>query len=122
MGSKVAAVAFFALGARGVSCAPVGVVGAEEAHPLLFKTHGLTRAVGLSFLPVTPTFPILGPFGLLPLPAKWAIRVGAPLVLGDLPPAAARDELLVSRLPEELRSRLQQLVAQALSDRESVWG
>ena len=101
---------------------PVGVVGAEEAHPLLFKTHGLARAVGLSFLPVTPTFPLLGPFGLVPLPAKWAIRVGDPLALGDVPPDAEHDEVLVSRLTEELRSRMQELVDRALSDRESIWG
>ena len=101
---------------------PVGVVGAEAAHPLLFKTHGLARAVGLSFLPVTPTFPLLGPFGLVPLPAKWAIRVGDPLALGDVPPDAEHDEVLVSRLTEELRSRMQELVDRALSDRESIWG
>jgi hypothetical protein len=97
-------------------------VGAEEAHPLLFKWTTAARAVGLPFVPVTPTFPLLGPLGGLPLPAKWVIRIGAPLPLGHLPPDAAADELLVSRLTEELRSQVQALVDVALAERESVWG
>jgi len=100
---------------------PVGVVGAEEAHPVLFKTHRAARAMGFSFLPVTPTFPLFGPLGLVPFPAKWEVRVGDPLELGDLPPDAERDERLVSRLTDELRARIQELVDRALADRESVW-
>ena len=100
---------------------PVGIVGAEEAHPVLFKTHRSARAMGLSFLPVTPTFPLLGPLGLVPLPTKWGIRIGEPLDLDDLPPDAARDDRLVSRLTEELRVRVQERVDRALGDRQSVW-
>ena len=62
----------------GVPLVPVGVVGAEEAHPILFKWHTPARALGLPFLPVTPTFPLLGPLGVLPLPSKWVIRIGKP--------------------------------------------
>jgi 1-acyl-sn-glycerol-3-phosphate acyltransferase len=106
----------------GVPLVPVGVVGAEEAHPILFKWHTPARALGLPFLPVTPTFPLLGPLGVLPLPSKWLIRIGEPLALDHLEPDAALDELLVSRLTEELRSQIQSLVEIGLSDRESTWG
>ena len=106
----------------GVPLVPVGVVGAEEAHPILFKWHTPARALGLPFLPVTPTFPLLGPLGVLPLPSKWLIRIGKPLALEHLEPDAASDELLVSRLTEELRSQIQSLVEIGLSDRESTWG
>jgi 1-acyl-sn-glycerol-3-phosphate acyltransferase len=105
----------------GVPLVPVGIVGAEEAHPLLFKWLTPARAVGLPFVPVTPTFPLLGPLGALPLPTKWVIRIGPPLPFGHLPPDAASDELLVSRLTEELRSQVQSLVDTALAERESVW-
>ena len=101
---------------------PVGVVGAEEAHPVLFKWHTPARAVGLPFLPVTPTFPWLGPLGLLPMPTKWVIRFGDPLPIDDLDADAAGDELLVSRLTEDLRMRVQALVDEGLSARPSVWG
>ena len=105
-----------------VPLVPVGIVGAEEAHPILFKIHGPARSLGLPFLPVTPTFPLLGPFGALPLPSKWMILIGEPLSLDHLEPDAADDELLISRLTEELRSQIQSLLDVGLSNRESVWG
>jgi len=100
---------------------PIGIVGAEEAHPILFKWDAPARAVGLPFLPVTPTFPLLGPLGLLPLPTKWVIRIGEPISISHLAPDAARDELLISRMNEELRSQIQVLIDTGLSDRGSVW-
>jgi 1-acyl-sn-glycerol-3-phosphate acyltransferase len=103
----------------GVPIVPIGVVGAEEAHPILFKWVPPGRP--FPFIPVTPTFPLLGPLGMLPLPTKWVIRIGAPIELSDLGPDAARDELLLSRLTEDLRSEIQALVDEGLSARESVW-
>ncbi len=100
---------------------PIGIVGAEEAHPILFKWGAPARVVGLPFLPVTPTFPLLGPLGLLPLPTKWVIRIGEPISIAHLAPDAARDELLISRMNEELRSKIQVLIDTGLSDRSSVW-
>ncbi len=100
---------------------PIGIVGAEEAHPILFKWNAPARAVGLPFLPVTPTFPLLGPLGLLPLPTKWVIRIGEPIRIDHLAPDAASDELLISKMNEELRSQIQVLIDTGLSDRGSVW-
>jgi 1-acyl-sn-glycerol-3-phosphate acyltransferase len=100
---------------------PIGIVGAEEAHPILFKWGTPGRVVGLPFLPVTPTFPLLGPLGLFPLPTKWVIRIGEPISISHLAPDAARDELLISRMNEELRSEIQVLIDTGLSDRNSVW-
>jgi len=100
---------------------PIGIVGPEEAHPILFKWNAPARAVGLPFLPVTPTFPLLGPLGLLPLPTKWVIRIGEPISIDHLAPDAVRDELLISRMNEELRSTIQVLIDTGLSDRGSVW-
>lgn len=100
----------------------MGVVGAEEAHPILFKATTPARALGLPFLPVTPTFPLLGPLGALPLPTRWVIRIGAPVGFGDLPRDATQDELLLSRLTEDLRGRIQSLVDTGLRARSSVWG
>lgn len=105
-----------------VPLVPVGIVGAEEAHPILFKADVPARSLGLPFVPVTPTFPWLGPAGLLPLPTKWIVKVGAPIPLDDLDPGALDDDLLLSRLTEELRARIQELVSDSLERRESVWG
>jgi 1-acyl-sn-glycerol-3-phosphate acyltransferase len=101
---------------------PVAVVGAEEAHPVLFKMETAARVAGLPFLPVTPTFPALGPLGLLPLPSKWSIHFGEPVPTADLALGAADDELLVSRMTEELRAEIQREVNRSLKRRPSVWG
>ena len=100
---------------------PIGIVGPEEAHPILFKWGAPARMVGLPFLPVTPTFPLLGPLGFLPLPTKWVIQIGEPISIDHLAPDAASDELLISRMNEELRSKIQVLIDTGLSDRSSVW-
>jgi 1-acyl-sn-glycerol-3-phosphate acyltransferase len=109
---------------NGVPLVPVGIVGAEEAHPVLFKSRLPARLLGLPFLPVTPTFPWTGPLGLLPLPTKWVIRFGEPVDLGGHSDAgpAGNDPLLVSRLNETLRDRVQTLVDEGLEQRGSVWG
>ena len=73
------------------------------------------------FPAVFPTFPVLGPLGALPLPSKWVIRIGAPMPLEHLGADAAHDELLVSRVTEDLRSSVQTLVDMGLADRSSVW-
>lgn len=109
-----------AIAAR-VPLVPVAVVGAEEAHPVLFKLEAAARAVGLPFVPVTPTFPWLGPFGLLPLPSKWWIGFGEPLRTDELPPEAEQDEILVWRMNEQLRAAVQERLDEGLRARASVW-
>jgi 1-acyl-sn-glycerol-3-phosphate acyltransferase len=107
--------------AAGVPIVPVAIVGAEETHPILFKLETPARALGLPFLPVTPTFPWLGPLGALPLPSKWVVSFGEPLASADPAAAQADDDLLVARLTEELRAEVQRLVKEALSIRQGVF-
>ncbi len=105
----------------GVPVVPVAVVGAEEVHPILFKLESVARGFGLPFLPVTPTFPMLGPLGAVPLPSRWSVRFGAPLDAGAFDHDAARDELLISRLTEEIRQQIQAMLDVELRARESVF-
>jgi 1-acyl-sn-glycerol-3-phosphate acyltransferase len=108
--------------ATGAPLVPVAVVGAEETHPVLFKIETAARAIGLPFVPVTPTFPALGPLGLLPLPSKWGIAFGTPIETAELGPDAANDEILVWRMTEELRAAIQSMLDVGLRRRASVWG
>jgi 1-acyl-sn-glycerol-3-phosphate acyltransferase len=107
--------------AVGVPIVPVAVIGAEEAHPILLKLTAPARALGLPFLPVTPTFPWLGPLGALPLPSKWVISFGEPLAATPSDAARADDDLLVARLTEELRAEVQRLMKDALAMRPGVF-
>jgi 1-acyl-sn-glycerol-3-phosphate acyltransferase len=101
---------------------PVAILGAEEIHPLIAPSAALGRLFGLPYFPVTPTFPLLGPLGMIPLPSKWRIVFGEPLSMEDYDPSAADDEVLVGRLNEKLRSTIQEMIERALRERRSVFG
>ena len=59
---------------------PVCVVGAEEAAPVFAQSSFMKRLTGLLYFPLTPTFPWLGPLGMLGyLPAKFKIRFLEPI-------------------------------------------
>jgi 1-acyl-sn-glycerol-3-phosphate acyltransferase len=100
---------------------PCAIVGAEEANPLLFRVEYMARSLGVPFLPVTPTFPWLGPLGLLPAPTKWRIRFGQPVHFEGCSPADADDPILVGRLAEQVRESIQQMLAEQLVRRTSVF-
>ncbi len=101
---------------------PVAVIGAEEIHPIIAKWQWLARMIGLPYVPLTPTFPWLGVLGLLPLPSKWRIVFGDPIDLTALHGGGAHDDdLLVNRLKEQIRERIQRMVVDGLRSRDSVF-
>ena len=105
---------------HGAPIVPTAIVGAEETNPVLARSRFLGKALGAEFLPLTPTFPWLGPVGLLPAPVKWRFVVGEPIDLSGYGPDAADDALVVHRLNEQVRSILQSLLEQATKSRRSV--
>jgi 1-acyl-sn-glycerol-3-phosphate acyltransferase len=100
---------------------PCAIVGAEETNPLLYRIEYLASLVGLPYIPVTPTFPILGPLGLLPAPSRWRIRFGEPVSLEGHGPEAADDHVLVGRLSERVRTTIQAMLETGVRERRSVW-
>jgi 1-acyl-sn-glycerol-3-phosphate acyltransferase len=105
----------------GTPIIPVAVIGAEETNPLLFKIEHLSKALGVPYVPVTPTFPLLGPLGLLPAPTKWRIQFGEPLDLSAHGPEAADDEILVGKLAERVRAAIQTMLDRSVGSRKSVF-
>ncbi len=105
----------------GTPIIPVAILGGEETNPMLARIENLTKVLGIPYLPVTPTFPLLGPAGLLPAPTKWKIFFGEPVDLEGLGPDAAADEALVGRITERVRSAIQARLDRAVSERRSVW-
>jgi 1-acyl-sn-glycerol-3-phosphate acyltransferase len=104
----------------GTPIVPVAVIGAEEANPMIGKVEYLSKAIGLPYIPVTPTFPLLGPLGLLPAPTKWKIVFGERIDL-DYGAEAADDEILVGRLAERVRSTIQGMLDRGVGERRSVF-
>jgi 1-acyl-sn-glycerol-3-phosphate acyltransferase len=105
----------------GTPLVPCAVVGAEEASPMLHRDELVSRLVGLPYLPVTPTFPLLGPLGLLPAPTKWRIRFGEIQHFDEYGPEAAEDHVVVGRLAERVRGGIQQMLDRSVAERKSVW-
>ena len=96
---------------------PIAVVGAEEAYPMIGNATLLARMLGLPYFPITPTFPLLGPLGLLPLPSRWFIEFGHPIPTDDYPEDAADDAMLVFDLADRVRDSIQQMLYRNLNAR-----
>lgn len=102
----------------GTPIVPVAVVGAEEQAPSLYNLRSLAKILGVPAFPVTPTFPLLGPMGLWPLPTRYRIYFGEPMRFsgrGD-----EEDEVVEAQV-EEVRSAVQHLLERGLAERKAIF-
>jgi 1-acyl-sn-glycerol-3-phosphate acyltransferase len=104
-----------------VPIVPCSIVGAEEIYPIIGNMKTLARLLGLPYVPVTPTFPWLGPLGAIPLPSKWIIEFGEPIQTDGYGLGAADDPMLVFNVTDQVRETIQQTLYTLLMDRESVF-
>lgn len=100
---------------------PCVIVGAEESMPLLFRIEYLANLLGLPYIPITPTFPALGPLGFVPAPTKWFFKFGEPIYFEQYGIETADDHVLVRRLTERVRATVQGLLDSVATSRRSVW-
>jgi 1-acyl-sn-glycerol-3-phosphate acyltransferase len=102
---------------------PVCVVGAEEAAPIFAHVNFMQKLTGLIYFPITPTFPWLGPLGMLGyLPAKFKLRFLEPIDTVELGGAEAiHDKALVQTIAQEIRARIQENLDEMIAKRKSVW-
>lgn len=107
--------------AAGVPIIPVAVVGAEETYPMIANASLLARLLRFPFFPITPTFPWTGPLGFVPLPSKWTIDFGKPIVLEAAGTRPAANPVTVNRLAEQVRSTIQEMLLNRLAQRRSVF-
>ena len=95
---------------------PTAVIGSEEAYPLMARVEGLLDWAGFPYIPVTPTFPALGPLGLIPFPSKWTISFGAPIA-----PPKSDGPIDAFECSDRVRSELTQTIRDLLSQRSSIF-
>jgi 1-acyl-sn-glycerol-3-phosphate acyltransferase len=101
---------------------PVCVVGAEEAAPIFAHSGFMKRVTGLLYFPITPTFPWLGPLGMLGyLPAKFRVRFLEPIDIAELDGDPDGDKALVQTISQEVRARIQETLHEMVAERKSVW-
>ena len=90
---------------------PTAVVGSDDQSPVLFDFPKLAKRLGLPLLPVTPTFPLLGPLGLLPYPVRYRVVYGEPLCFHErFSPDDANDARLIRYLSRQVRHTIQRMV------------
>ena len=100
---------------------PTAIVGAEEIYPMIGSLPPIARLLGLPYFPVTPTFPWLGPLGMIPLPSKWIIAFGEPIHTDQMPEASADDPMVVLELTDRVRENIQQALYRLLVQRDGVF-
>lgn len=100
---------------------PVAVIGAEETHPLLYKSYLLSKPFGIPYVPFTPTLPFLGPLGFFGLPCKWHLHFGKPISFDKYGKKALEDDLLIHRLSEEVRGTIQNMIKEGLKQRRGIF-
>jgi 1-acyl-sn-glycerol-3-phosphate acyltransferase len=93
---------------------PIGIVGAEEQSPALLDVKWLGRLVGSPAFPITPLFPWLGLGGFAPLPVKFRIRFGAPLLFDGDP---HDDDAAIEKHVDVVKDRIRELIAEGLEER-----
>jgi 1-acyl-sn-glycerol-3-phosphate acyltransferase len=105
----------------GTPIIPVAIVGAEEIYPMLADLKPLARLLGVPYFPVTPTFPWLGPLGLVPLPSKWMIQFCPPIPTAHLI-EHADDPMVVYNLADQVRETIQATLHTLLEKRPDPFG
>lgn len=93
-----------------VPIVPVALMGPESQAPVITDLRNLARRIGMPTLPITPTFPLLGPLGLIPLPVRYRIHYGPPILPDELAArapglAAAEVRDLIQGMLQDLRRR-----------------
>lgn len=100
---------------------PVAVIGAEEIHPMLFKDTVFSKYIGVPYIPITYTFPLLGPLGFLPLPSKWSIHALPEISFQGYEKSAKDDRALVHSLALDVKERIQKKIDVEVAKRKSIW-
>ena len=90
---------------------PTAFIGSDDQAPILLDIRPLAKRLGIPMLPITPTFPWLGPLGLLPFPVSYRIVYGEPLRYHErFGPEGADDSRLVRYLANQVRRAVQLLL------------
>jgi 1-acyl-sn-glycerol-3-phosphate acyltransferase len=107
----------------GVPIVPLAIVGNEEAMPIVYKSGLLARLLNIPYFPVTANQFVFGPLlGLvIPLPAKFRIRVLPPVHFDVAPDQERYNRSLVMEESDRIRDRIQDAVYDLLRQRASVW-
>jgi 1-acyl-sn-glycerol-3-phosphate acyltransferase len=97
---------------------PVAIVGSDDQQPGLANLTRVGRMLGLPSFPITVTFPLLGPLGILPLPVKYRMYFGEPLHFdGD----AADDDAAIQEKVDVVKDSIEGMLANGIRERKGIF-
>jgi len=104
----------------GAPIIPVSIVGAEEAFPVIARLYRVGNLVGVPWIPVTPTFPLCGLAGAIPLPTRWSMHFGEPIFA---PPAdgGQDEERRIAETTERVRTAIGTGLTDLLAKRRGIF-
>jgi 1-acyl-sn-glycerol-3-phosphate acyltransferase len=94
---------------------PVGIVGAEESVISLGDFKSLAKALGMPYFPIPALLPFLGPAAYLPLPTKFHIYFGEPIIFQG--PFDDEDAIIQTKV-DVVRDTIDELIRQGLRERD----
>ena len=97
---------------------PVSIVGSEEQNPGIADLKPLAKIFGMPSFPVTLTFPLLGPFGMLPLPVRYHIEFGKPMRFEGH--AEDEDDVIEEKV-EQVKAAIAEQLARGRARRTSIF-
>jgi 1-acyl-sn-glycerol-3-phosphate acyltransferase len=97
---------------------PIAIVGSDDQQPGLANLTGVGRMLGLPAFPITVSFPLLGPLGILPLPVKYRMYFGEPLHFeGD----AADDDDAIQEKVDVVKDAIEGMLARGVRERKGIF-
>lgn len=97
---------------------PVGVVGGEESCISLYDWKAAANLLKIPYMPIPALLPLFGPLAILPMPTKFILSIGEPMLLeGD--PDAPDAEL--RPLIEQVEDAIRELIHQGRERRRGIF-
>ncbi len=106
----------------GVPLIPCAIIGAEEIYPMLGNAKQLAELLKLPYFPITPTFPWLGPVGMVPLPSRWIIQFCPAVPTDRYDPGDEADPAMIADLSGRVRGTIQRKLDDLLAERGPAFG
>lgn len=102
----------------GAPIVPCAVVGAEESIVSISDARGIAKLLGAPYLPISPWLPLLGPLAYVPMPTKFHVQFGEPLVFDG--PFDDEDAAIEAKVAVVERA-IQRMIDEMLRRRRSIW-
>ncbi|MFQ5458571.1 MAG: glycerol acyltransferase, partial [Myxococcota bacterium] len=78
----------------------------------------LARLLGMPAFPITPTWPLLGPLGLIPYPSRYAIEFGEPMHFRGNPDD---EDHVIERKVNQVKAKIAKMLDGGRRRRKSIY-